>query len=178
MSELANEQPPRSDGTVERVMSATGRRTNKLASGINLVFLVGAVVTGLFCAFATAQAPDTSPSFAILTGIVTAVGFLSFGLVVRSIMRGELKHVPDLVRNGVAHPAKIAKHHRDPMGGVHMLTVAWEENGKTATAHFDIAKPDATFAGEIIVLVLPKLRIVGAVLGEDGFFLGKRPLVH
>jgi hypothetical protein len=100
------------------------------------------------------------------------------GKAIRAFVRAEIKHVPDIIRSGVAHRAVIAKHNRDHTGGVHMLTVAWEEDGKTATAHFDIAKPDATFAGEITVLVRPKQRLVGAVLGEDGFFLGKRPLIH
>lgn len=174
---LAEEPLPRSDATVEQLAAPMVRRSAKLTRGVALFFLVTvAAISAVIAVLGLTDAHRTADS--VREDLTTAVVIFAFvgvlpALAVRYLFGRDGKIAPDLVRHGVARYGHVVKHQRLGYGGMHFLKIRWQEDGRENFGSFDVEKLDGSPEG-VTVLATPGSRAIGAVIGDQGLFIGRR----
>jgi hypothetical protein len=178
MDGVGSEAPPRSEATVARLTSVATARIARFARSLFIGALAFGAATSLLPIVIKATGSPSDQydwSDAITSAVLLCIfaGLLP-GVVVRALIRRDMRSSQQLVRDGVVHSARVIQHAR-AYGGMHVVSVAWETGDKTAYAHFDLPKLEGPLPdGPFTLLADSKRRVVGADLGINGFQVGAR----
>jgi hypothetical protein len=173
VNDLVAEAPPRSDATVARWSSPLVARTTALRRNVVAIIVGAGVVTGGAIALAIARAAshDMTPMGGFVMGIVP---FVLIAGAYMLFVRSSLAAAPELVRTGVAHPARVTKQVANGPAKRY-ITVEWQEPAKAAALvqAERLASPVAD-GDAVTVLVSPRCRSVGVILGDNGLYIADR----
>jgi HAMP domain-containing protein len=123
------------------------------------------------------SANGSAPSSGLVIGVTGVLAALA-ALAIRFRIRRDLKPLRRLARDGVAYRPSETKLH-DGLSGEKTLRVFWREGEKEASADVELhrASIEPCLREEVIVLARPRDKLVLAVLGGNGVFVGKRRVV-
>jgi hypothetical protein len=164
------------DDELAKLLGPMNEQVGKAARTMAIAFLLLGASGPVFLLVAQAGAPRAELDELInlmcttffFAGVLPAV-------VLRWIIRRDIRLAPKLVRDGERYPARITSHTRNSIGGMHELVVEWEADGKQLGAHFDIAALEATLSPDIVILARPRSKTVGVIVNER-LYLGIRNL--
>jgi ABC-type multidrug transport system fused ATPase/permease subunit len=179
MLDPSDEPPPRSAATVERWTGIVRKRVERLSLWFTLGFLAIAVGGILFMVVGELTvAPGREGALGEDIGVaVIILFFVAFlpAFAVRRIIGRDVRDAKEIARDGLAYSARVTSHERLAFGGMHFIELVWQEDGRNASARFNIEKLDADPATgtELAVLARPGKRPVAVVLG-DAMVVGYR----